>query len=206
MKKTLNINLAGLVFTMDEDAYTILKNYLDSISAHFEKNEGKEEILSDIENRIAENFSAHKNPSKQVIVIEDVQKVIERMGRVEDFFSEEQSKQNTTQEKYESGNNSAPRRLYRDVQHGIIGGVASGISHYFGIDVTVVRVLFVVLTFFAGITIPVYLLLWIITPKAETFSQKAEMLGKNMTLKDIEEHVKEIIEEGKTRIQSLRKK
>ena len=206
MKKTLNINLAGLVFDIDEDAYMLLKEYLDDIARHFEKNAGREEIIADIENRIAEDFSQKRNSSKESITKDDVESVIHTMGRVEDFSSDDDEEiKNKKQETY---SNSSPRarRLYRDTDNAILGGVASGIAKYFDVDPVLVRVLFVVFTFAGGFAIPLYIILWIITPKAETPLQKAEMSGEPITIKTIEKQVKEVVAEGKEKIQQMQKK
>ena len=206
MKKTLNINLAGLVFDIDEDAYMLLKEYLDAIARHFEKNAGREEIIADIENRIAEDFSQKRNSNKESITKDDVESVIHTMGRVEDFSSDDDEEiKNKKQETY---SNSSPRarRLYRDTDNAILGGVASGIAKYFDVDPVLVRVLFVVFTFAGGFAIPLYIILWIITPKAETPLQKAEMSGEPITIKTIEKQVKEVVAEGKEKIQQMQKK
>ena len=206
MKKTLNINLAGLVFDIDEDAYMLLKEYLDDIARHFEKNAGREEIIADIENRIAEDFSQKRNSNKESITKDDVESVIHTMGRVEDFSSDDDEEiKNKKQETY---SNSSPRarRLYRDTDNAILGGVASGIAKYFDVDPVLVRVLFVVFTFAGGFAIPLYIILWIITPKAETPLQKAEMSGEPITIKTIEKQVKEVVAEGKEKIQQMQKK
>lgn len=207
MKKTLNINLAGLVFDIDEDAYIILKEYLDAISRHFEKNAGRDEIIADIENRIAEDFSQKRTSSKESITKDDVESVIHTMGRVEDFSSEdEDDTKNKKQETSSNYSSARARRLYRDTDNAILGGVASGIAKYFDVDPVLIRVLFVVFTFAGGFAIPLYIILWIITPKAETPLQKAEMSGEPITIKTIEKQVKEVVAEGKEKIQQMQKK
>jgi len=207
MKKTLNINLSGLIFTLDEDAYNILKNYLDGIEKHFQNEAGKEEIIADIEGRFAEEFSKKKSSSKEVMTLEDVNAVIATLGTVEDFSSEKT--ENTSGESVQKempDNQSAARRLYRDPENALLAGVASGIAKYFGVDVVWIRILFVVFTFAWGFAIPLYILLWIITPKAETAAQKAEMMGEPLTVKAIEEHVKSMVNEGKEKFNSFEKK
>ena len=90
MKKTIKINLSGLVFTLDEDAYQELKNYLDSISSRFRDLKEGNEIISDIESRIAEIFQSKVSDKKEVITIEDVNEVISIMGKPEDFYDAEE--------------------------------------------------------------------------------------------------------------------
>ncbi len=207
MKKTLTINLSGLVFNIDEDAYQVLKQYLDSIAKHFENEMGKEEIISDIENRFAEEFSQKRTGSKEAMTLEDVHSVMSTLGSTEDFTSEKtentssHSQSESTQEKTTSS-----RRLYRDTDNAMLGGVASGIATYFGTDTVWIRILFVVFTFAWGFAIPLYILLWIITPKAETAAQRAQMKGEPLTIKAIEEHVKSMVSEGKEKLNSLEKK
>lgn len=202
MKKTLNINLSGLVFNIDEDAYLILKEYLDSVSRHFEKETGKEEIMNDIENRIAEEFTQKKTQSKEAISKEDVEEIIKTMGRVEDFSDEETTQKENTQ----TPPSSVPKRLYRDRDNAVLAGVASGIAKYFGVDPVFIRGLFVLFTFAGGFAVPLYIILWIITPEAETPLQKAEMTGEPITIKTIEEQVKKVVEEGKEKIHDLNRR
>jgi len=203
MKKTLNINLSGLVFTMDEDAYNTLKNYLEAIERHFQNEVGKEEIIADIESRFAEEFSKKKSSSKEVMTLEDVNAIIATLGMVEDFSAE---KNESEQKEIPGTNQFTSRRLYRDPDHALLAGVASGIANYFGVDVVWIRILFVVATFAWGFSILIYILLWIITPKAETAAQRAEMMGEPLTIKAIEEHVKNMVNEGKERLGSFEKK
>jgi phage shock protein PspC (stress-responsive transcriptional regulator) len=207
MKKTLAINLSGLVFNLDEDAYQVLKNYLDSISEHFRNDVGKEEIITDIENRFAEEFNQKRTGSKQVIILADVNEIIKTLGSTEDFPSEKTEQAETAhEENTTTPPKGAARRLYRDTDNAMLGGVASGIANYFGTDTVWIRISFVVFTFAWGFAIPLYILLWIITPKAETASQRAEMKGEPLTIKAIEEHVKNMVHEGKEKFNSLEKK
>jgi len=133
MKKTVKINLSGIVFTLDEDAYHELKNYLDSISSRFRDMKEGNEIISDIESRIAEIFQSKVNDKKEVITIEDVNDVISIMGKPEDFYEaeEEDFDSSTKKTDYTRKEN---RRLYRDPENAIFGGVAAGLAAYFGIS------------------------------------------------------------------------
>lgn len=195
-----------MVFTIDEDAYAVLKQYLDDIATYFDKELGKEEIIADIESRFAEEFSQNKSAVKQVISLEDVNTIIATMGRVEDFSSEEPKTKTQTESPREGGTAEGPRRLYRDTDNAILGGVSSGIANYFSVDPVFIRILFVVFTFAGGFAIPLYIILWIVTPKAETPLQKAEMKGEALTLKDIEEQVKKVFDEGKKKFEDLNEK
>ncbi len=201
MKKTISINLGGLVFNVDEDAYQVLKNYLDSISEHFKNEIGNEEIIADIENRFAEEFNQKRTGSKEAITLTDVNAIIKTLGSTEDFTSEKTEQAETAhEENTTTPPKGAARRLYRDTDNAMLGGVASGIANYFGTDTVWIRISFVVFSFAWGFAIPLYILLWIITPKAETAAQRAEMKGEPLTIKAIEEHVKNMIAEGKDKL------
>ncbi len=206
MKKTLAINLSGLVFNLDEDAYQVLKNYLDSISEHFRNDVGKEEIITDIENRFAEEFNQKRTGSKQVIILADVNEIIKTLGSTEDFPSEKTEHTHTSGAQNTNSQTQNARRLYRDQDNALISGVAAGIANYFGTDTVWIRMLFVIFTFAWGFAIPLYIILWVITPKAETAAQRAEMKGEPLTIKEIEEHVKNMVHEGKEKFNSLEKK
>lgn len=189
MKKTIKINLSGIVFNLDEDAYQELKNYLDSIITRFRDMEEGNEIISDIESRIAEIFQTKVSDKKQVITLKDVNEVIAIMGRPEDFYDAETMGADTTgKEEY---SRKRHRRLYRDPENAILGGVAAGLAAYFGIEVWIIRLLLVLLTFPIQVIPIIYIILWIVVPKAETAAQKLEMRGEKVTVSNIEKTVKE---------------
>lgn len=309
MKKTISINIAGVVFYIEEDGYEKLKNYLGSVQRYFSAFEDSSEILSDIEGRVAERFIAkQKAESKQVISLDDVNELIAAMGSVADFEAIEQAEDLLTEplaaasgrtqsaasdrpytnppvsEKSapaSEGATSAPRRLYRDLRRKLIGGVASGVAHYFtvdplwvrlailflfvglpvgtgmmvgfnilnsdgdfassvsglvmlvyiamwmafpgsntleedksikkfyrdpdrkvvggvaagvasyfGVDLGVVRFLWVLSVFLFGTGFLIYIVLWIISPTAKTLTEKMEMQGEPITLTNIETNIK----------------
>ena len=179
MKKTININLAGFVFYIDEDAYEELQKYLKNIKTYLGNTEGREEIIDDIESRIAELFSEKQ---KQVITLIEVSEVIEVMGQPEDYMSEDETEQKTS---YKSSN----KRLYRDSDSTVLGGVCSGIGHYLSIDAIWIRLIFLAMIW-SGVSILFYFILWAIIPKAETTAQKLEMKGKAATFSNIEDYVR----------------
>jgi len=179
MKKTININLAGFVFYIDEDAYEELQKYLKNIKTYLGNTEGREEIIDDIESRIAELFSEKQ---KQVITLIEVSEVIEVMGQPEDYMSEDETEQKTS---YKSSN----KRLYRDPDSTVLGGVCSGIGHYLSIDAIWIRLIFLAMVW-SGVSILFYFILWAIIPKAETTAQKLEMKGKAATFSNIEDYVR----------------
>ena len=179
MKKTININLAGFVFYIDEDAYETLQKYLNNIRTYLGNTEGREEIIDDIESRIAELFSEKQ---KQVITLNEVNDVIEVMGQPEDYMSEEEPEEKT------AGQQSS-KRLYRDPDSTVLGGVCSGVGHYLNIDAVWIRLIFLAMIW-SGVSILFYFILWAIIPKAETTAQKLEMKGKAATFSNIEDYVR----------------
>lgn len=179
MKKTININLAGFVFYIDEDAYEALQKYLNNIRTYLGSTEGREEIIDDIESRIAELFSEKQ---KQVITLIEVNEVIEVMGQPEDYMSEEEPEE-------KSASQQSSKRLYRDPDSTVLGGVCSGVGHYLNIDAVWIRLIFLAMVW-SGVSILFYFILWAIIPKAETTAQKLEMKGKAATFSNIEDYVR----------------
>lgn len=275
MKKTVSINIGGIIFHIEEDGFEKLKKYLETVNTYFAKFDDSSEIISDIEGRIAELFLIKLSDGRQTLNEEDVKDLIATMGTTQDFeasieddVEDDQPQSKTSEEKKEEQDvnepePSEPKRLYRDTKRGILGGVASGIAHYlaidplwirllflalfinvffaglsgaifigyiimwiatppngalqenskvkklyrnvsdrvlggvsagiaayFGTDVVVIRVLFVVSIFAGGSGILAYIILWIITPAANTITEKMQMSGKPVTLKNIEDNVK----------------
>ena len=248
MKKTFTISLGHSIFNVEEDAYEILKRYLDSIKNYFQKMENDSEIINDFELRIAENFSSKLSSGKQYINLSDVKEVIQIMGSLDDFkeiyddLEDESFKENENirGKLYRDSSNriiagvcsgiaeyfkidpiivriiffiAAPlqlivyiilwigiptkdfdpnlrKKLYRDKENGIFGGVAQGLSNYLKVDVTVIRVFFVVSLFFGGAGLLFYVLLWIFTKEAKTIGEKMNMSGFNVNLSNIEEFIK----------------
>ena len=190
MNKTVNMNLGGFFFHIDEDAYQKLNRYFDAIKKSL-SSDGRDEIMNDIESRISELFSEKLTSEKQVIGIKDIDDVIAVMGQPEDYKIEDDSP-NQTNNNYTS---SGSKKLYRDKETGILGGVASGLGHYFGIDVVWIRVILVLLVFAGfGTGIIAYIVLWAVTPEAITTSEKLEMRGEPINISNIEKKVKEEFE------------
>jgi phage shock protein PspC (stress-responsive transcriptional regulator) len=198
MNKTININLAGIVFHIDEEAFNKLQTYLDAVKRSLKGTEGREEIIADIEARIAELFS-ERIKEKEVVTIEDVDHIIAKLGQPDDYKVDDSIFE---EEATGSKKSSKTKRLYRDTDDKIIGGVCSGIGHYLGIDPLWVRLLFIVL-FFGGFPIIAYLILWIIVPEAATTAQKLEMKGEAANLSNIERKVKEGFENVKKKVDDL---
>ena len=142
MKKTLTVNLGGTVFNIDEDAYILLDNYLNNLKYHFRHEDGAEEIVRDMEIRIAELFSEYITRGQQVITIENVEEVIARMGKPEEINSETDTDDadNAKQWEKSDASQSVKRRLYRNPDDKILGGVVSGLAAYFGWDTAWTRI------------------------------------------------------------------
>jgi phage shock protein PspC (stress-responsive transcriptional regulator) len=203
MKKAVKINISGMIFHLDEDAYELLLQYNVALAAHFGKgNEGKE-ICDDIERRIAELLQAKINPSKEVITLEDVNEVIGLLGRPEDFEEpgEESFEKhaNTTSAK-ETSSTDSHKRLYRDTDNSVIAGVCSGMGAYFRIDPVIIRIIFILLLFAYGVTFLIYFILWLIVPPAETTAEKLEMRGEDVTVSNIEKTIRNEYEHVKGNI------
>ncbi|GGW30506.1 PspC domain-containing protein [Arenibacter certesii] len=189
MNKTININLANLFFHIDEEAYSKLKLYLEAIKRSFANTHGSDEIIADIEARIAELFHEKMENDRQVITQKEVDEVISIMGQPEDYMVDEDIFEDQPKSTPKS---SSVKKLYRDTDNKYIGGVSSGLGHYFRIDALWVRSLWVLLTIFSwGGFIFIYVLLWILTPEAVTTAQKLAMRGETINISNIEKKVKE---------------
>ncbi len=205
MKKTHTVNISGIIFHIDEDAYEKLNAYLSRVKRHFEGSEGKDEIISDIESRIAEIFKERTSDRKEVVTIEDVDEAIKVMGEPKQFDDEEKSHE--TSEETETGSfydGTRPKRLYRDPDHRVLGGVCAGIGAYFNIDPVWIRILFIILLF-TGFGILLYILLWVVIPMAKTTAEKLEMKGEKVNISNIEKSINEEIDHLKSKINDLRK-
>ncbi len=263
MKKNISINISGIIFHIEEDAYEQLSDYLQSINRYFSNFDDSDEIIADIESRIAEIFLAKLSEEKQVITSEDVSSLISTMGNVSDFQAMEQDEpiesgsasysSSSSSGSYETetrrlyrdekrkivggvcsglayyfnidpvwvrllmlllilgygagliiyivlwivvpGNYDLPeqnnfKKMYRDPDNRVLGGVSSGIAAYFGVDTIIIRLLFVIFTIAGGTGILAYIILWIVLPEARTISDKVRMKGDPVTLTNIESSVK----------------
>jgi len=194
MNKTVNINLAGIFFHIDEDAYAKLQHYLEAIKNSLTNTQGKEEILTDIEARIAELFSEKIKDKKQVIGNTEVEEVIATMGQPEDYMLDDEifedepsSYSKTTNTAHTTG-----KQLFRDTENSYVGGVSSGLGHYLGIQALWVRLLWVILTIASsGAFVLIYIALWIFVPEAKTTADKLSMRGEEVNISNIERKIKE---------------
>ncbi|MVN77620.1 PspC domain-containing protein [Hymenobacter sp. HMF4947] len=200
MKKNISINLQGIIFHIEDDGYEVLSRYLHEVKAHFASYQGHEEIVADIEGRIAELFAARISVNKQVITLADVEAMTAQMGRVSDFQVENEEDEPTVTSTAGAGptppfsssvppreDDGQPRRLYRDLAHRKIAGVCAGLAQYFRVNPLVVRLVFLALVLLpnlvggfdripgtglfrhhfdlGGLAVVAYAILWVVLPK-----------------------------------------
>ncbi|MCZ4407518.1 PspC domain-containing protein [Cryomorphaceae bacterium 1068] len=205
MNKTINVNIGGRIFSIEEDAFAKLEKYLEAIRNSFEGHQSADEIISDIELRVSELFSERINESKQVIVFEDVEAVIAIMGKPEDYIDaedeemEQEFKRKTSGKKYE-------KRVFRDPDDKLLFGVCSGLSAYLGWDPIILRALFVISTIAFGVGPIVYIILALIIPKAKTTAEKLQMRGEAVTVNNISKKVNESFSDIKDDIKDFGKR
>lgn len=206
MKKIININLSGRLIPIEDSAYEILNQYLGSLKKYFSKEEGGDEIVSDIESRIAEIFQDQLKKGAHCITDEDVMAVKASMGTPEQF--DDAAGESTQQQKQEDpfeGYTPRPRkRLYRDPENKVLSGVCSGLGAYFNIDPVIFRIIFALLAvggFGSGIL--VYFILWIATPSADTTAEKLEMRGEKVDLNTIRSTIQEELNHMKGQVKNV---
>jgi phage shock protein PspC (stress-responsive transcriptional regulator) len=178
MKKTFSVNLGNRVYNIDEDAYLKLSAYLDRIEGHFSDQKEREDIINDIELRISELFAERLGVNKQVVTLVDVDEVIRIMGDPREISGSEEEPRSTWERR------SGTKRIYRDPDDRMIGGVCGGLAAYTNIDPVIMRLIFVVLLFM-GIGALAYIILWIVVPEARTTAQKLEMRGDSVNASNI---------------------
>ncbi len=199
MNKTININLGGIFFHIDEEAYFKLKNYLDSIRKSLsDDTNGKNEILEDIESRIGEILSEKITDVRQVVNLENIDEIISIMGKPEDYSVDEDFFEGETNKTQKS---KIKKKLFRDSADKFLGGVSSGLAYYLDIDVIWIRLTWLLLFFGFGFGGLIYLLLWILLPVANTTSEKLEMEGEPVTISNIEKKIKEELNDVSKRMQ-----
>lgn len=193
MKKIININFHGRVIPIEETAYDILKQYIDSLRKHFANEEGRDEIINDIENRFAELFSDRLQKGSTCITDADVNAIITSMGRPEDLEKEDMSQNTGTETNGGSGSGSTrqqysqqsyttaePRNLYRSENDKILGGVCGGLAAYLHIDPSIIRIIFVLIVLGSfGFGIPLYVILWVVLPPKSLAATVRKRLYRN---------------------------
>ncbi|MFZ1453332.1 MAG: PspC domain-containing protein, partial [Ferruginibacter sp.] len=174
MKQVININFQGRVVPIEVTAFELLKNYTESLNRHFANEEGKEEIINDIESRIGELFQEKITKGATCITDDDVNAIIKNMGRPEEFEAmddtQTQSAASSSAEQDQSAGSSQPtgnKKLFRDENDKVLGGVCSGLANYFNMDVVIARIIFVVLLF-SGVGFLTYIIMWIAVPSSAT--------------------------------------
>ncbi len=184
MNKTVNINIGGLFFNVDENAFQKLSRYFDAIKRSLSNAGGQDEIMKDIEMRVAELLSEKQLTDKHAVTLLEVDQVIQVMGQPEDYRIDDEGESNST-----SYDASKPfsKKLYRDKENGIIGGVCTGLGHYFGVDAIWIKIALLIAVFAGfGTGILIYIILWAVTPNANTTSEKIAMTGEPVNLTNIE--------------------
>ena len=201
MNKTININLANTFFHIDEDAYLKLHRYLEAVKRSFTKSQGKDEIIADVEARIAELFTERLEHDRQVITTKEVEEIISIMGQPEDYLVDEELFED---EPRGSHSTKTHKTLYRDIDRKYVGGVCAGLSHYLGIDVLWVRLLFIIISILSlGTGSIIYLSLWILVPEAVTTAQKISMAGDPINISNIEKKIREGFEDVTEKVKNV---
>jgi phage shock protein PspC (stress-responsive transcriptional regulator) len=199
MKKTLSINISGFVFHIDEDAYEKLHRYLDAIKSHFRGFEGRDEVISDVEARVAEILQKKISGSKEVITLEDVDEVIGILGQPSDFGMDDD-----TAGQKETSYSSIPKRLYRDPERKVFGGICSGLGAYFNLDPVWIRLIFIFMVLISGFGLLIYLILWMVVPEARTTAERLEMRGEPVNISNIEKSLSDEMHELKNKLKDFK--
>jgi phage shock protein PspC (stress-responsive transcriptional regulator) len=205
MNKTYNVNVGGYPFTMDINAYERLESYLDIIENHFSASESCEEIVNDIELRFAELI--HERPNKQPIVnLRDVEVAIKILGTPEEFGAESDTLPDDDYIQTEKQRRSG-KRLFRNKEDKVWGGVCSGLAAYFGVaDPVWIRLFFVLLTLSTGMGLIAYIVLMLIVPYAKTNMDKLAMQGETINVENIARSFEHSIDELSVKIDNLSEK
>jgi len=198
MKKTFSININGLLFNIDEDAFEKLNDYLKTLKKHFKNTDGGEDIVTDIEARLSEILKTRVKDLQQIVGMSDVDFAIDTLGQP--FEMDEERDTNKTKK---SKRTKSHKRIFRDPDNQIFGGVAAGLAAYFNVDLVIIRLIFVLSILIGGAGLVVYLTLWVLTPYASTTAEKIEMDGETVDIKNIEKKVREELESLKDRFQEF---
>ena len=190
MNKIVTINIGGIAIIIEEDAYDVLRDYLKNIGNHFENTENGDEIIADIELRVAEMLESKLKAPKISINVSDVKDVAETMGYPADFEEDETEKKEEKHQQADPASKSSEsrrrtRKLFRDGENKQIGGVCAGLAKYFDFDPTVLRILWVISLLVFGFGFWIYIILWAILPEATTAAQKLEMMGESPNVENI---------------------
>ncbi|NDW18973.1 PspC domain-containing protein [Dysgonomonas sp. 216] len=185
MKKVVEVSIGGISFTMEDDAYYKLKNYLNRFESSIEDKNEVKEVMEDVEARVAEIFLKEKKYQNQVIDVKIVDIVISHMGEID---TESQTKKTSDTEQSDDFGAKNSKKLYRNPDDKKIAGVCSGLSVFFGLDVTIIRIIFLVALICYGSTLIIYIVLWLATNEALSIPQKLEMRGIPVTAENIRKY------------------
>ncbi|MBQ7222038.1 MAG: PspC domain-containing protein [Bacteroidales bacterium] len=185
MKKTINVSLGGRDYTIDEDAFVALSNYLDNYRAQIKNDYQPNEVMDELEAGIADHFDKALASGKKVIDLQTVTSTISTIGFPEGSHKDSFSYGDTYTAQ------TGPRKFFRDKKNGAIGGVCAGMAAYFNLDILLVRLIFIILLLGASVGFWLYIILWIIVPKAETPTQRCQMRGWATTPENLERVTKE---------------
>jgi phage shock protein PspC (stress-responsive transcriptional regulator) len=184
MKKTVRVSLGGIAYTLEDDAFALLENYINTLKARLGVSTEGSETLRDIEERIAELFT-EKMGNAEVVGIDLVKLVIATIGNPEQIAGDGEEAERPTYAQH------GLKRLYRNPENAVIAGVCSGLSEYFATDPVVIRIIMIALFFAKGFGLLLYLILWIAVPRALTPRQKLEMRGEPINLSNLRKTVKD---------------
>lgn len=204
MNQTVTINISGIVFHIEVDAYEDLKKYLNKIRSYFNNSEECEEIMTDIEARIAELFSDKLSDANQVILKKDVEEVITIMGKPEQYLDEDELEDDEPKV-YRKSNTSKDKKFFRNPDERVLGGVCSGLASYFGFDTIWARLFFVMTTLFLGFGPFIYIILWIVIPEAKTASDKLQMKGEPINIDNIGKTVQDEASKVNDKLKNINK-
>ncbi|MBR8535091.1 PspC domain-containing protein [Carboxylicivirga sediminis] len=207
MNKTININLDGFAFKIEEEAYERLNEYIETIKKRLGNDEEAKEVIADIESRIAELF--HFKCQGCTIALSDVEEIIHTIGEPSEIVDEEEAETQENAGKSTSSSSSTyvgKRSLFRDPDDRILGGVCAGLGAYFDVDPLVFRIIAVVTTLMSVGVVPIiYIILWIAMPKAKTLGQRIEMRG-GITFKKMGDNIKEEYEAVSSKLKEYKNK
>lgn len=203
MNTTKNISIGGYAFIIEEDAYIRLGQYINAVKTNLVGTPGSDEVVADIEMRIAEIFREVLK-GREVVSDADVSLVISRMGEPDVYRQDAAGDQSsgTGSDNY-TGEVSGEKRIFRDMDNKIIGGVASGLGAYFNVDQVWFRLAFVGMFFLYGSSFWLYIILWVVIPAAKTRTQKLQMRGQRPDLKNIENSIREELNDVGDRISRM---
>lgn len=193
MKRNITINMFGSLYAIDEDAYELLNQYQNNMRSYFARQEGGEEIAEDIERRIAELFAELKATGVEAITIEHVQDIISRIGNPEQVDGEDtdsNGEENGNRPGVENKWESTRKKLFRNPDDKMLGGVCSGMACFFGIDALWLRLMMILLAWFSvGTMIVVYLILWLVIPETRTPEDRLRMQGRPVNLDNLRDEI-----------------